>query len=91
MSARYRRHPGAAERRVGDALFLAQRDRGSLYRLNPTVAALWNLLATPVTLQEAVEVFVQAVPSERRARLAHDVEMMLDDLVEEDLVERFEG
>jgi len=87
MSPRYRRHPAATERRVGGSLFLAQPGRGSLYRLNETVAALWNLLATPVTREEAVTVFRQAFPRVTAARLEHDVAMMIDDLLEEDLIE----
>lgn len=90
MTVRYRRHPAATERRVGSNAFLAQPERGSLYRLNETVTALWTLLASPVTLDEAVAVFAAAFPKEPRARLEEDVAMMIDDLLEEDLVEAVE-
>lgn len=91
MSPRYRRHPAAVERRVGAGLFLAQPTRGSLYRLNQTVAALWNLLATPVTREEAVAVFHDAFPRVPRTRIEADVATMIDDLLEEELIERVEA
>ncbi len=87
MSVRYRRHPEAVERRVGGSLFLAQSGRGSLYRVNDTVAALWNLLATPTTDEEAVAVFRRAFPTVPAARIARDVAMMFADLLEERLIE----
>jgi hypothetical protein len=87
MSLRYRRSPAATERRVGSSLFLAHAERGSLYRLNPTVAALWHLLAEPVTREEAVSVFRQAFPDDPPDRVEEDVQTMFDDLLEEGLVE----
>ena len=88
MTVRYRRSPHAKERRVGTSLFLANPERGTLLRVNETVAALWNLLATPASRAEATAVFRRAFPRVRRARIESDVRRMFDDLLAEGLVER---
>jgi hypothetical protein len=87
MSPRYRRVAGVTERRVGASLFLANPQRGTVYRVNDTVAALWNLLATPATQEEAIATFHQAFPDADPDELATNVHTMLVDLLDEGLLE----
>lgn len=87
MSPRYRRVAAVIERRVGASLFLANPGRGTVYRVNATVAALWNLLAEPATHEDAVATFRQAFPRTAPDRIESDVLTMLNDLLEEGLVE----
>jgi hypothetical protein len=87
VTARFRRARHASERRVGNSLFLAHAERGSMFRVNETVGALWKLLAEPVSRAEAVAVFLQAFPDETPERVEDLVDTMMGDLLEEDLIE----
>jgi len=75
------------ERVVGSAVFLADGEAGSLYRLNETGSALWRLLARPVPVDEAVAVFRAAFPDRDAADVRDDVVGLLDALLEEVLIE----
>ena len=88
MTARYRRVKGASARRVGSATFLASAERGTLFRVNSSVGALWRLLAKPTDAASAVEVFRAAFPSVPLGRMRADVAMMLRDLVSEGILDR---
>ena len=88
MTITYRRAKGASARRVGSATFLANAGRGTLYRVNSSIAALWKLLATPANASEAVDVFHAAFPSVPLGRMRADVAMMLRDLVSEGILDR---
>ena len=85
MSIRYRRNPNATERRIGDQVFLANPEFDSLYRLNETVSALWNLLEEPMDIHAAVAVFHAAFPDEPPDELEEQVTTMFLDLIEEGL------
>jgi hypothetical protein len=87
VSPRYRRVVGVTERRVGASLFLANPGRGTVHRVNETVAALWSLLATPATQEEAIATFRQAFPGTPADQVAGDVHTMLVGLLAEGLVE----
>lgn len=91
MIVRYRRAPTATARRVGKSLFLAHSERGTLYRVNTPVAALWKLLAAPTHATEVLRVFADAFPHVSGARLRRDVVKMLHDLVAEGLVVEVAG
>ena len=86
-TTRYRRCRRVTKRRVGATLFLAHPDHGRLYRLNPTVAALWNLLVRPTTITEAVGVFRSAFPDESAKQIRESVLVMFTDLFDEGLIE----
>ena len=87
MTIRYRRNPQASARRVGGVVFLANPEFGSLYRLNETVSALWNLLEEPIDIEGAVAVFRQAFPETPAHEIEDQVTTMFFDLIEEGLAE----
>jgi hypothetical protein len=87
VSVVYRRVIGVTERIVGENVFLAHPDRGTLYRLNRTVSAFWNALSQPCDVDEVVELFRAAFPKIPVRRLREDVATMVSDLLEEDLIE----
>lgn len=87
LDQRFLRNPRVTEREVGEATFLANPDRGSLYRLNDIVAGLWRLLAEPTTADEAVAVFQEAFPESAPETIEDDVTGVFFDLVEEGLIE----
>lgn len=82
----YRRNPDVDEREMGTALFLATADDTAIYHLNPTGAALWRLLAEPMTLADVVEVLQHAFPDADRAEIADDVTAIISDLERRGLV-----
>src|SRR5205085_9591925 len=88
MSVVYRRSKNASARRVGSATFLANAERGTLYRVSSSMAALWTLLERPMGAPEAVEVFQAAFPSMPLRPLRAHVATMLRDLVSEGIIER---
>ena len=87
MTVRYRRVAGVTERRVGTGLFLANPARGTVYRVNDTVAALWHLLAKPATQVEATATFRDAFPAADPHEIATNVYTMLTELLTEGLIE----
>lgn len=88
MKHLYRRTPGIDERRVGSGLFLAHPGTGSVFRANPSFAALWTALAEPLTGEELLRLFRTAFPRVGARRMREEVQTMLNDLVEAGLVER---
>ena len=91
MGLRYRRSAGATERTVGQSVFLANPEYGTVYRLNETGAALWRLLEEPTTLAEAAAVFRRAFPEAPADEIEQELDELLDALHEESLVEFDEG
>ena len=84
----YRRRKGIDLREVGDEIFLIDPRYGRIHHLNPTGAALWRLLDGPLSLDEIVETFRDAFPgSTRRAHKKH-LKRILDDLEDNELIER---
>ena len=64
-------------REAGDDMFLIDDATGGIHHLNTTGAALWRLLAEPITLREIVEVFREAFPGRTR-RLMKKLKEVLD-------------
>ena len=87
MTQRYRRNPKASERRMGDSVFLANPEYGTLYRLNETAAALWRLLENATSLDEAIEAFQGAFPDTPPEEIEEEVSAVFDDLHEEGLID----
>ena len=86
-ATRYRRSPGATWRQLRDSMFLTSAERGAVYRANETAQALWRLLADPVTIAEAVEVFRAAFPREPAEEVARAIEEAFGELSDEGLIE----
>jgi hypothetical protein len=62
-------------------MFLAEAEGEAIFHLNPTGAALWRLLAEPVSLDEATRVFHQAFPDTERNGLADELGGLIDALL----------
>jgi len=80
-SSRVRRHPDAQFREVGDEIFLVHPDGEQIYNLNPTAAALWRLMANPITGREMAEVVMAAFPILSPAKVEGDVRAVLGELL----------
>lgn len=66
-------NPNVSLRAVEGELFLADEEGTSIHRLNTVGAGLWNLLAEPVTQQEAIGVLCGAFPDADRAAVVENV------------------
>ncbi len=79
-------NPNVTARGVGDAVFLANPEDGTVLHLNATGAALWRLLGEPPSMQQAATDLQIAFPDVPREQIEDDVEDLFDNLVDEGLV-----
>lgn len=82
----WRRAAGIVERGIDDALYLAEAEGEAIYHLNPTGAALWRLLAEPVTLDAAATLFHQAFPERGRDDIEAELETLIKALCRRGLI-----
>lgn len=86
MGLTWRRSPGLVPRRMADALVLWSPDHGRGLVLNPTGAAIWGMLAFPVTGRDMAEALAGAFPEVPPDRIRADVAGLMGGLVAEGLV-----
>ena len=79
-------NPNVTARDMGDAVFLANPEDGTVLHLNATGAALWWLLGEPTSFEQAVAELQTAFPDMPPEQIEDDVEDLFDDLVDEGLV-----
>ena len=82
----YVQNPKITARDMGDAVFLANPEDGTVLHLNATGAALWRLLEEPTSMQQAATDLQIAFPDVPREQIEDDVEDLFDNLVDEGLV-----
>lgn len=80
-------NPDIVMRRVDDSVFLVNSDNQTLYHLNSIGAALWRLMAEPVSADEAVDTIHRAFPDMDRAQIADDIKGLIRDLAGNNLVQ----
>lgn len=76
------RHPDTAFREVDDEIFLIYPDGEQLYNLNPTAAALWRLMAEPMSGADMAAIVQAAFPETPGERIAADVRSALTELLD---------
>ncbi|WP_281982839.1 PqqD family peptide modification chaperone [Thalassorhabdomicrobium marinisediminis] len=86
-AASYVRRDGVTETRAGEAWFLADSSGIAIYHLNGSSAAIWRLLAEPITLAEVCEVLCAAYPQVDPAAIRTDSEALLQNLAAARLIE----
>lgn len=84
---RYQRADGVGETLIDAEVFLVKPGSEDVFYLDATGAALWRLLAEPLTAAEAVTVFAAAFPDVPRDRLERDVAALLADFSARKLVD----
>ena len=82
----YRRRDDVELREIGDDMFLIDSASERIHHLNLTGAALWRLLAEPLTLREIVEVFREAFPDQTRRLMKKKLKAILEDFADNDLL-----
>jgi hypothetical protein len=80
-STSFSRHPKAQFREVGDEIFLVHPDGEQIHNLNPTAAALWRLLDTPMSGHEISQVFQAAFPIMAMRKIEDDINRVLSELL----------
>jgi hypothetical protein len=86
MALDWRRIPGPVPRRLGDGLALWSPDLGRGLALNATAAALWQMLAQPVSGDDMAAVLAAAFPAEPPERIRADVAAALGAMLAEGLL-----
>jgi len=74
-------HPGVEFRAVGEEIFLVHPDGEKIHNLNSMAAALWRLLAQPMTGQDMAEVVQAAFPVMSATKVKADVETVVSELL----------
>lgn len=69
----YRQRPGAALAEIGSALYLADPEGGGIHKLNPTSAAIWEVLEEPISSAEIAGLLKDAFPDADAAMISADV------------------
>ena len=82
----YVQNPKITARDMGDAVFLANPEDGTIFHLNAVGAALWRLLEEPTSMRQAATDLQTAFPDVPRERIEDDIEDLFDDLEDEGLV-----
>lgn len=73
-------------RSVDGDLFLADAEGWGIHQLNSSGAGVWKLLAQPICVEEAIEVFRGAFPDADRATVEKDVEALFAALYAEGFI-----
>ena len=78
--ARLTRNPEIVAREIDDIVFLVGTDNDTVYHLNPIGAAIWRMLAEPVSAPEMTQTLAAAFPGTPAEQLSSDVEKLIRDL-----------
>ncbi len=74
-------HPDTAYREVDADIFLVHADGITLYNLNPTAAALWRLMAQPMSGAEMAEIMQAAFPDTPAGQIKADIRRIVSELL----------
>jgi len=80
-TTRMTHHAGVQFRTVGDEIFLVHPDGEQIHNLNPMAAALWRLLAQPITGRDMADVVQAAFPIMAPAKVEEDVKRVVTELL----------
>jgi hypothetical protein len=78
---------GVIEYLLDDTHFLADEEGYGIFRLDPLSGAAWNLLQTPASLEEMIDIFQHAFPEQAPDVISHDIQMLLRDMFRNRLIE----
>jgi hypothetical protein len=76
----YIRSPDIAAQIVDGEWFLVSADHSTIFCLNPTARAVWEMLAKPLSEEEAVSVMHEAFPHEEGRVIRRDIRMLFAEL-----------
>lgn len=85
-ATRFRRRPGTATRRFGEAAFIWRPDDAMLWHLNLTAQSIWLMLEEPANARDLARDLGQVFPDVSSRQLLEDVRRLLARLRDEGLV-----
>lgn len=88
MDGPFVRGSGVVERTVDDAVFLVGPENETVFHLNPLGAAVWRLLADPVSIDDVIGLLATAYPNVAIARIEADVSRLMTGLDRRGLIVR---
>jgi hypothetical protein len=74
------RKPDIVARELDDSLFLVGGDNDAVFHLNAIGAAIWKLLADPISETETIEILTEAFPDMPAEQVGKDVSRLFHDL-----------
>ena len=77
---RLTRNPEIVVREIDDTVFLVGPGNDAVFHLNPVGAAIWRLLAEPVSEPELTQTLIDAFPHIPAAQAHSDMEKLIRDL-----------
>lgn len=83
---RFVRHEGMAALPEQQELFLVQEEKDAIFHLNPVAAAVWEMLASPLSVSEACELLGTAFPQVPPQTLVSDVTALFNTLRKKNLI-----
>lgn len=83
----YRQRPGVFAHTADGHSFLADAEGVAIHHLNETAATIWNVMASPMSLPQVVQLFQSAFPDQPSDRLADDVCNLFQGLRQKNLLE----
>jgi hypothetical protein len=81
MQVKYTRKEGIFAKPVDDAVFLVNNGNQALYQLEDVGAALWRLLESPISIEEAAGIVHCAFPETDKASIDADIQQLFGDLL----------
>lgn len=73
----FRQAEGVEAREVGDELFLALPELGTIHHLNRMARAAWHALETPRSAAELIALFEHAFPATPKRQIAKDIAKLM--------------
>jgi hypothetical protein len=83
---RWKRAGNVTARTVSEELFIAAKDRGAIFNLNSSAAAVWHALDQPRTLDDLCRLFAAAFPEKDRRAIEVDLMALLCELRRQGLI-----
>lgn len=77
---RLTRNPEIVAREIDDAVFLVGAGNDAVFHLNPVGAAIWRLLAEPISEAELRQTLADAFPQIPAGQVSRDLEKLIRDL-----------
>ena len=86
LPGHYLRNPDISIAQIEDQVFLADGRGATIHYLNPIGAAIWSLLAEPMTADEVTNLLMTAFPDLERGCIESDLHNLIDELLSRNLL-----
>jgi len=91
VTLHYQQKPDVHLRQMDDQFFLADIDTDTVFHLNSIGSAVWRLLEDPISIDETVNLLVDAFPETEASRIMTDVYALFEKLSSHGLIVATDG